>query len=207
MTTALPHPAARAGLLTDSDLPTVELQALALDGEVFRLDQAFCSVAEIDVPWRRASALTEPFGREFVVAGRSAAWVWGALARAPLTHEAIGETRRTHRDIPAGMRVRRAALDEGDVVDFGAVGVTSPCRTIVDIVRGDDYDDEDGALVAHLARQHGVDRAACDAVLERVKNLPHKRRARRRLDDAGLAVARQAVAEPAVAETEPISRR
>jgi hypothetical protein len=182
-TPALPrHP----GLLTADDLPLAELQALALDGEVFRLDQAFCSVAELDVPWRRARALVDVFGDEFVVAGRSAAWVWGALACAPATHEAIGETRRTKRDVPVGMRVRSVVLSEGDTVDFGVVAVTSPVRTIVDVVRGDVFDGEDARLIASLARQHQVDRSACDGVLDRVKSLPHKRRARRRLDDAGL---------------------
>ncbi|AMM20912.1 hypothetical protein AX769_13135 [Frondihabitans sp. PAMC 28766] len=176
-----------SALLTSADLPYVELQAAALDGDVFRVDRAFCSVAEIDVPWRRATALAPLFGTEFVVAGLSAAWVWGALAEAPITHEAFGDTRRTHRDIPAGTRVRAARTEPVDLVDFGPVRVTSPVRTVVDLVRREAFGDEAAEVVRFLVSEHGIDRGSCEALLTRSPHLPHKRRARQRLDAAGLA--------------------
>lgn len=176
----------RSWLLTDDDLPLPELQAAALDGEVFRVDRAFCSVAEFDVPWRRATALAEVFGREFIVCERSAAWVWGALACAPVTHDAYGQTRKGAHDVPTGLRVRAVSTDESDLVDFGPVLVTAPARTIVDLARREQYDGSTADVVRFLASEHRVDRAACEAVLERTHTLPHRRRARHRLDEAGL---------------------
>lgn len=177
MSTSLPP------LLTDHDLPHVELQAIALDGDVFRLDRAFCSVAEFDVPWRRASV----FGVDrasLVVAGVSAAWVWGALALAPTTHEAF-RRRGKHGDDPPGFRVRTVAVDPSDVVDFGSVVVTSPTRTVVDLCRGEGYDGASAAVVERLVAEHRVERAGCEAVLRRTRHLPHRNRALARLVSVG----------------------
>ncbi len=175
-----------AALLTPDDLPWPELQAAALDGDVFRVDRAFCSVAEFDVPWRRATALGDLFGREFVVASHSAAWVWGALSQAPVTHEGFGETRKGRHDVPTGLRVRAVEVAAEDLVDFGPVRVTSPARTLVDLVRSEAYVVETAAVVRFLATEHGVDRRACDDILARTHTLPHRRRAKQRLDAAGL---------------------
>jgi hypothetical protein len=196
MTSSLPS------LLTAADLPLPELQAAALDGDVYRLDRVFSSVAEFDVPWRRAAAVAPTFGEEFVVARSSAAWVWGASAFAPATHEGYrpapvghdpqepagalvaGPTSpsRRWRDSPVGMSVSEVVLDAVDVVDFGSVRVTTPVRTVVDLVRGETWGPEVAAAVRGLCTDHRVDREACDAVLDRRRNLPHKRRARGRLD-------------------------
>ncbi|RKR74083.1 type IV toxin-antitoxin system AbiEi family antitoxin [Frondihabitans australicus] len=170
-----------SALLTSADLPWPELQAAALDGDVFRIDRAFCSIAEFDVPWRRATALADLCGREFVVAGRSAAWVWGALAQAPGTHEGFGETRRGLHDVPTGLFVRAVDPPEDDLVDFGPVRVTAPARTIVDLVRFDLDEGATAEIVAFLIAEHRVDRATCDAILARGRTLPHRRRARSRL--------------------------
>ena len=178
MTSSLPH------LLTSADLPLPELQAAALDGDVYRLDRVFSSVAEFDLPWRRAAALAAVFGREFVVARTSAAWVWGALAVAPPTHEgyrpeyvpragfgprlvdgaplALGSPRaetlpsRRWRDSPVGMSVSEVVLDVDDVVDFGAVRVTSAVRTVVDLVRAEAWSAEIAATVLGLCSDHHV---------------------------------------------------
>jgi hypothetical protein len=193
MTSSLPP------LLTSADLPLPELQAAALDGDVYRLDRAFCSLAEFDVPWRRAAAVAPIFGQEFVVARSSAAWVWGAIALAPTTHEgyrplypSVGQgdtvvdrprsSPRRWRDSPVGMSVSEVVLDVDDVVDFGEVSVTSPVRTVVDLVRAEAWSAKIAEAVRSLCSSHRVDRVACDAVLDRGRNLPHKRRARGRLD-------------------------
>lgn len=188
-------------ILTSADLPLPELQAAALDGDVYRLDRVFCSVAEFDVPWRRAAAIAPVFGHEFVAARLSAAWVWGAITTAPTTHDgyrpvrpATGSgvdghsdsrsspTERRWRDSPTGMNVSEVVLDPDDVVDFGAVRVTSAVRTVVDIVRAEAWSPQIAAAVRNLCSAHHVDRTACDGVLDRRRNLPHKRRARGRLD-------------------------
>lgn len=181
MTASLPQ------LLTDTDLPDAELQAAALDGDVFRVDRAFCSVAEFDIPWRRAAALT--ISDSLVVATRSAAWVWGVVSEAPLRHEAFRPGPGGHSDDPPGLRVRQVAVDPADIVDFGAVRVTTPARTVVDLCRVTEFDEGVAAVVRRLVAEHRVDRAACDEVLERGRSLPHRRRARARLDALGLVSA------------------
>ncbi|BDZ50693.1 hypothetical protein GCM10025867_29340 [Frondihabitans sucicola] len=174
MTSSLPR------LLTTRDLPHAELQAAALDGDVFRVDRAFCSVAEFDVPWRRASALEIP--ESLVLAGRSAAWVWGAQELAPIQHEALRVGPGRHVGATAGYRVSAAVVDPGDIVDFGPVRVTGPTRTVVDLCRADGYDDEVVDVVRRLVSEHRVGRAGCSAVLERARPLPHSRRTRARLE-------------------------
>ncbi|ROQ41057.1 hypothetical protein EDF46_0424 [Frondihabitans sp. PhB188] len=163
MTTTLPH------LLSPADLPAAELQALALDGDVYRIDELFCSVAEFDVPWRRAAAVHERGVLESgaVLARLSAAWVWGAVDGAP----ALDEMARGSRD----------RLDELDRVDFGSVAVTAPARTVVDLLR--EGGSRSGTLRAagRLARLHRVDRAACEAALARCAHLPNARVAASRL--------------------------
>ncbi|ARC56939.1 hypothetical protein AS850_07590 [Frondihabitans sp. 762G35] len=169
-------------LLTDSDLPYAELQAAALDGDVFRVDRAFCSIAEFDVPWRRAAALRPLFGRTWVVARRSAAWVWGGLDDAPLTHDGFGPKAGRDLALPTELRASDVHLGEGDVVSFEGVRVTSPVRTVVDLARSEEWGIGEEGVVRALVSEHRVGRASCDALLARHTRLPHARRARERLD-------------------------
>lgn len=175
-------------LLTSDDLPLPELHAAALDGDVFRLDRAFCSIAEFDLPWRRAAVLAGRFAEGYVFCRRSAAWIWGGTGLCPVTHEAFVGGGGGRHDYPAGLRVSSAVLDEHDVVDFGAVRVTCVARTVTDLVRAERYDESTALVVRRLAGEHRVDREACDGILDRRKNLPHKRRARQRLDALGIVV-------------------
>lgn len=181
-------PSTLPSLLTATDLPDTELQAAALDGDVFRLDRVFCSIAEFDVPWRRASVFDA--SEVFVVARLSAAWVWGALSSAPRVHEVFRDGRGKNGSETEGLRVSATAVHASDVVDFGEPGaprrVTSPTRTVVDLCRSPEFDEPAAEVVRRLVREHRVDRAGCDAVLDRARSLPHRLVARERLADLGL---------------------
>jgi hypothetical protein len=183
-------PSSLPPLLSSADLPDAELQTAALDGDVFRLDRVFCSVAEFDVPWRRASVFA-PSG-SLVVARHSAAWVWGARGAAPRVHEVFRDGPGKNSHDPEGFHVSATSVDPSDLVDFGAPGapvrVTSPTRTVVDLCRADHFDAFTQTVVRRLASEHRVERAGCNVVLDRARSLPHRNRARSRLDALGLVL-------------------
>lgn len=171
MTTSLPS------VLTTAELPSVELQAAALDGDVFPLDRAFCSIAEFDVPWRRALALAPRVTPAAVAVRLTAAWVWGAIAEAPWEVEVL-----TH-----GHRVRDFA---DEIVDFGPIRVTTPARTLVDLARADVWDARVALAARRLAEEHHLTANDIRAVLSRSTHLPYRRRAEDRLGGLGLTVRR-----------------
>ena len=169
-------------ILTTDDFPETELQALALDGDVYRLDRAFCSIAEFDEPWRRATALSDLLAVDLragqgAAAGRTAAWVWGALGVAPTPHEVYAS-----RPVLSGrgVDVRHIAVPEVDVVDFGPVRVTSPARTALDLARSVRWSADDAAAVRSLVTDHRLDLHDLLADVGRAGR-PHSRRARQRL--------------------------
>jgi hypothetical protein len=173
-------------LLTSGDLPSTELQAVALDGDVFRLDRAFCSIAEFDVPWRRASVFDER--PNVVVARLSAAWVWGALPVAPHIHEVFRVAGSHSADDTTTLKVSWVAVDPSDIVDFAGVRVTSPTRSVVDLCREAVFDDDLVAVLRRLCAEHRVTRAGCDRILDRGRSFPHRRRVEARLDSLGLVL-------------------
>lgn len=127
-------------VIDDDELPPAVLQALALDGELYRIGDAY---RVVDLPVfaeSRANALRAHCRQGQVLAGHSAAWVWGVVARQPERHETI---------LPAGTPVghlssatcpdlsaRTRRLGAQDVVRFGLVGVTSLRRTAIDLLCG-----------------------------------------------------------------------
>lgn len=167
MTTSLPS------VLTPAELPLAELQAAALDGDVFPLDRAFCSIAEFDVPWRRALALAPRVTPAAVAVRLSAAWVWGATAEAPWETEILAH----------GHRVRDFA---DEIVDFGPLRVTTPGRTLVDLARSEVWDDRVALIARRLTEEHHLTTADARAVLSRSTHLPYRRRAEHRLAELGL---------------------
>ncbi|GAA4668691.1 type IV toxin-antitoxin system AbiEi family antitoxin [Frondihabitans cladoniiphilus] len=192
MTTTLPL------LLTDTDLPFVELQSARLDGEVFRLDEAFCSVAEFDLPWRRAHSLAPVLaGPASVAAGMTAAWVWGAASAAPLRHDVFVPADRRPGVTGPRIHLRIMAFDDDEVVDFGPVRVTSPARTLVDLVRTEAWSSATRAVVQGLVDEHRLELGQCVELLERRERLPHRKRARVRLGDVFGATAEAASEAPA----------
>jgi len=59
--------------------------------------------------------------------------------------------------------------------------VTTPARTVLDLLRGDGWDDATAVLVSRLVADHGIDRADLRDRLGLRRRLPHKRRALVRL--------------------------
>lgn len=169
-------------ILTTNDLPLAELSAMRLDGEIVAVDQCFAPFDDFPSPEQRASALALNRGERLIAERHSAAWVWGALDHPPTPHEfcVAHNARVTRRPVPH-LTVREVVLAEGDVIEIGGVAVTSPQRTIADLVRfSDHWGQRDGIIVSRLLTAGGLTVAQALRELDRHK-LPHKRRATERL--------------------------
>lgn len=159
---------------------------MRLDGELVTVDQSFAPFDDFPSPGQRASALARGLGERLIAERRSAAWIWGALDRPPAPHEfcVAHNARVTRRPVPHVV-VREVVLGDGDITELGGAAVTSPRRTIADLVRfSETWTDEDRDVVARLL---AIGRLSADDALRELERhkLPHKRRATERLRTSG----------------------
>jgi hypothetical protein len=165
-------------------LPAAELQAMRLDGEVFPLVDSWCPIDVVETPEVRARAVMAARSARLVAAGRTAAWVWGALPVLPRPIELCTDVRARARLSPgADAVVHEYVLDDGDIAPFDGAPVTTPLRTLVDLARRDAVDD---GVLGTLARGGGIDLDEALAFIGR-RALPGRRRARDALERALLS--------------------
>ncbi|GAA3338240.1 hypothetical protein GCM10017714_08590 [Curtobacterium pusillum] len=125
----------RTRLVTSDDWPESELRAAVLAGELVAVGPCWASPAEPQTASLRAAAvawsLRDP---RLIACTRTAAWIWGAVSRPPSPLEAcIPPQVRVHVD--AGVRLREVVIADGDALRLGGLGVTTPLRTAVDLLR------------------------------------------------------------------------
>jgi len=168
-------------LLTARDLPEVELQAAGLDGDVCRVADSWASIADPDDAWRRAAALADSLGPVVVAARGTAAWIWGARAAAPRRLEAVVPSCARHHDDRLGVTVGEVLIDDDEITQLGRVRVTSPTRTVLDLLRADDWSSDAERLVRTLLVDHDVDPRRVARLVRRHGRLPGRRRAADRL--------------------------
>ncbi|TWX40683.1 hypothetical protein ES689_04425 [Frigoribacterium sp. ACAM 257] len=168
-------------LLTPRDLPDVELQAAGLDGDVCRVADSWASVADPDDAWLRAAALADSLGPVVVAARGTAAWIWGARAAAPRHLEAVVPSWARHHDDRPRITVGEVLIDDDEITQLGRVRVTSPTRTVLDLLRADDWSSDAERLVRTLLTDHGVDPRRVTGLVRRHGRLPGRRRAAARL--------------------------
>jgi hypothetical protein len=168
-------------LLTARDLPEVELQAAALDGDVCRVAGSWASIADPDDEWRRAEALADSLGPLVVAARGTAAWIWGARAAAPRRLEGVVPSCARHHDDRPGVTVGEVLIDDDEITRLGRVRVTSPTRTVLDLLRADDWSSGAERLVRTLLVDHRVDARRVTGLIRRHGRLPGRRRAADRL--------------------------
>ncbi|MFW8745239.1 hypothetical protein, partial [Mesorhizobium japonicum] len=75
------------------DLPAVELQAMALDGELYRLTGSWCPLDVVPTPDVRCRAVMNGRSTRLIAELRTAAWVWGAAADPPMPLELCADVR------------------------------------------------------------------------------------------------------------------
>ena len=175
-------------VLSHHDLPQAELNAALLDGEVYAVDECFSPIDEIDQRSHRALALASLLPEQLlperlIAEQRTAAWVLGALARAPFHHQFCAAIDARVR--PSGMirvTVREVVIDETDLLECASLRVTTPLRTVVDLARfSPSFGDEEVRLVKNLMSLGRFGVEECKAMLDRRQNLPAKRLAHQRI--------------------------
>lgn len=170
-------------VLTVRDLPGPELDGMRLDGEVYRLADAWCPVDQLESPAHRAAAVRGTRSARLIAELGTAAWIWGVTDRLPPVREfCVGLDARARLRHDATVRVRELVLDADDHVRLGGAGVTSMLRTAVDLARfRPGLSDVDAASIVALGRRGGFGIPECRELLDRRRNLPKKRRALDRL--------------------------
>jgi hypothetical protein len=170
--------------LEAGDLPAAELQAMRLDGELFALVDSWCPVDVVETPAVRARAVMAARSDRLVAAGRTAAWIWGALPVLPRPLELCSDVRARARLRPgADAVVHEFVLEAGDVATLGGVPVTTPLRTLIDLARSGAADDD------VLRRLAAAGRVGLDEALASItgRTLPGSRLARAALERALLS--------------------
>lgn len=175
----------QAAVLTVTDVPLAELTAMRLDGDLFAVDEAFSPIDEFESPALRAAAIGRGLSDRLIADRWSAAWVLGACPP-PMRHTFCTrlEARVAHPTALQGA-VREVAIADDECLRIGTLRITTPLRTIGDLVRFDDASEAGGfrvaATVGALLEIGGLSVAECIASLDRRPHLPFKRRAIDRL--------------------------
>jgi hypothetical protein len=170
-------------VLSALDLPLVELQCAALDGELYALDQCFCPIDEFETTHLRAKALGLVLDPRIIAERMSAAWVWGALSAPPRRHQlcvAIGARTRPHPSLNATLR--EVVISPAEIDTVSGVRVTSRLRTVIDLLRfTENFGAREVLAVASLMADGKLDHSTCSLSLLARRNLPQKRIALERL--------------------------
>lgn len=173
-------------VLSSRDLPDPELQAARLDGELFAIDECFSPIDEIEQRSHRAAAIAALVPDRLIAEQHSAAWVYGALRRPPARHEFCADTRARVRPASVGrFALREVVIDDIDLRQVGAMTVTSPLRTVLDLARFSvEFAHSEQCIIGRLMNLDGFDLTDCATALDRRRNLPGKRLALERLSSA-----------------------
>lgn len=167
-------------------LPEVELQAVRLDGEAYRLVGSYLPIGVAPAPATRAIAALGSRTPRLIAALGTAAWIWGAMPHPPLRREFLVDLDARWRPPFGGdLVVIESHLRPGDVVRCGQASVTSPVRTAVDLARfRAHFGESESGVVRRLAELGGFDVEDAVHAMNRGRNLSGKRAASQRLRDA-----------------------
>lgn len=165
------------------ELPHVELQAICLDGECYRLGEGFLPIAVAPSTAARAAAALGTRSPRLIAARATAAWVWRAAERYPTTAQYLVDLAARWRPAPGDrLDVIESVIRPGDIVRFGSVAVTAPLRTAIDLARfGPRFGSTERDTVRRLARLGGFELGDALTAMDRGRNLSGKREAARRL--------------------------
>lgn len=170
-------------VLSERDLPTPELHAATLDGELFRLDRAFTPVDEVEAPRHRARAVHAGLSDRLIAEQHSAAWIWGAIGRPPARHQlCVAMDARVRLNAGRGATVREVVIEPGEIATLDGLQLTAPLRTAVDLARfSPRFGQLEESAAVWLMNRHGFGVQDCLDDLDRRRNLPRKRIAAQRL--------------------------
>ncbi|MDD7929975.1 SAM-dependent methyltransferase [Microbacterium thalli] len=122
--------------LPGETLSATELAAARLDGDVVEVGEAFIPADAVETAELRAASLRPLLSLGLAVTHLSAAWVHGAVADPPARHTVQRcSARRLHHVIDIRLHYRDRRVPPGDLSLIGGVPVTTPARTLGDLVR------------------------------------------------------------------------
>lgn len=161
-----------------------ELNAALLDGELVRLGDGYWWIdVPIGVRERALSLSRELHDSRVIVCDQSAAWVWGWRDAPSTLTTCVSIAARVPSPVRRRLHTREAVIADDEVAMIAAIRVTSPLRTVIDLVRHDASDDVIDVVVAALG-QGSVDAEAASRELDRRPGIAYARRARNRLETA-----------------------
>ena len=128
-------------IVPGTDFILAELHAMKIDGVLAQITgQAFRSTAVLETPALRAAALAHHIPAALTTRAAlgqlSAAWVYGC-APPPVVIALLLDNDGNSASLPAfsGCSIRQVHLDASEVLKIGAVLITSPLRTALDVAR------------------------------------------------------------------------
>lgn len=121
-------------LLAPGVVPLSELLALCLDGQLYRVGNAFATLDTPESSALRAQAFAVSAPRATIADRGTAAWIHGTRAAPPYRLQVCVETGHRGSRLPPDVDGRECALAPEDTVLLGGERVTSPARTAMDLL-------------------------------------------------------------------------
>ncbi|MFT4212149.1 MAG: SAM-dependent methyltransferase [Microbacterium sp.] len=160
----------------DGRLGAAELCAAVLDGHLVRLGEGYVAADTVETMTLRAASLRPLTGTDAAATHTSAAWVLGARDRPPEHHslQRVVPHRTRHRQ-DVRYLYRDPLIPAEDLLVLAGVAVTTPARTVADLLRDDEPDAL--SLVAGIRTAHPGALTDARAWFGRRPPMPGKRRA------------------------------
>lgn len=160
-----------------------ELSSARLDGLLFEVGAGYMPADVPEDHSARMAALGQVLCPGFAASGSTAAWVHGVGDAAPLQHHIQrAVAHRPRANAPHNVVVHESQLGPGDVVWIADAPVTSPLRTLTDLVLGADRYPEYLVWMQLLASEMPALVPLVRANLTVRERLPGRRAAFSRLD-------------------------
>ncbi|MBC9935193.1 MULTISPECIES: hypothetical protein [unclassified Leucobacter] len=165
-------------------LPPAVRSAERLRGTLVPCGPGLRPVAWPEAPRVRAATLEQLCSPSLAAVLATAAWVWGARRALDRPVEVAGGRGGAAAErFDPGLRVRDLRFDAGELHQFGGLRVSTPARTVSDLLRlREDFGAPDRAACRLLLRLVPGGAAEVAASLAR-HPVPHRRRALERLGD------------------------
>ena len=132
-----------ATVLSTVDLPLAELCSARIDGELFAIGDVWCPIDQPDGARERAQAAARMVPARAISERFTAAWIFGG-APEPRRHQfCVDTSARAHVAFSTRYQLREVTGITAETIDLGGASVTTPRRTVVDLARTLDTDDDD----------------------------------------------------------------
>lgn len=123
--------------------PEAVRSAELIRGTVVRCGPGLRLTAWPETPSVRAAALRPLFRDDLIASHITAAWIWGAARNPGEPLDFLTLNSRTQGTEPeTGIRLHRFRMGNGDIAALGGLNVTTPRRTLFDLLRGDQFSTE-----------------------------------------------------------------